>query len=330
MKYSVFQVDHSDFLVPYTFERERLSSIGAELSEGSCITAEDVVRQAEDADVLWLSWKPEIGGEVLDALPRCRLVVRWGIGFDQIDLVAATERGVAVANAPNYGTGDVAEHTLALLMTVARRIPEYHEDMRRGGWTAATGVNRMAGRTVGLIGVGRIGAAFAQLARGIGLNVIGMDLFRSDDEMRQSGIEPVEIDTLLARSDYLSLHVPLTPETENLIDAALLAKVKPGAILVNTSRGRVVDEQALIDALDDGRLAGAALDVFQVEPLPADSPIRRHDRVLLTPHYAGYSVESFAALREEMCATTIEFLTSGWSANVVNPSVRDRLRPAGG
>jgi D-3-phosphoglycerate dehydrogenase / 2-oxoglutarate reductase len=326
MSLNVFQVDHSDFLVPYTYERARLATIGAELTEGSCLTEDEVVEQAQDADVLWLSWKPHIGASILDALPRCRLVIRWGIGFDQIDLDAATERGVAVANAPTYGTVDVAEHTLAMLMALARRIPEFHEDMRRGGWTVATGIDRMAGKTVGLIGVGRIGAAFAALARGIGLKVIGMDLGRSDDQLRQVGIEPVDLDTLLARSDYLSLHVPLTPSTENLVDAALLAKVKPGAILVNTSRGRVVDQQALIDALDAGQLSGAGLDVFQVEPLPADSPIRTHPRVLLTPHYAGFSDQSFAALREEMCTTTIDFLTTGWSDNVVNPLVRDRLR----
>jgi D-3-phosphoglycerate dehydrogenase len=326
MSFRVHQIDHSDFLVPYTYERERFASVGAHLDEGSCSTEDEVIDRAQGADALWLSWKPNVTARMLDALPKCRLVMRWGIGFDQIDLDAATERGVAVANAPNYGTVDVAEHTLAMLMSVARRLPEMHEDMRSGGWSVPTGIGRMQGRTVGLIGVGRIGTAFAQLARGIGLKVIGNDPGRPDSELREAGIESVGLDALLARADYITVHVPLTPQTENLIGTSLLAKVRPGAILVNTSRGRVIDEQALLAALEDGRLAGAALDVFQTEPLPPDSPVRSHPRILSTPHYAGFSDESFAALREEMCATTIAFFRDGWVENVVNPDVRTRLR----
>lgn len=328
MSFTVFQVDDASFLTPYDYERDRLSHVGASLLEGFCLDGDEVIERAAGADALWLSWKPAITGPLLERLPRCRLVVRWGIGYDQIDVPAATELGVAIANAPTYGTQDVAEHTLALLLSSARRIHSFHEDMRRGGWSSpdAASVHRLSGRTVGLIGVGRIGSAFAGLARGIGLRVIAVDSDRTEDQLRAEGIEPVELRRLMAEADFISLHVPLTASTRGLISDELLALVKPGAILVNTSRGPVVDEQALLRALDSGRLAGAALDVFEHEPLPEDSPLRQHPGVLLTPHYAGFSAESWAALRDEMCTTTIDFLTGGWSDCVVNPEVRTRIR----
>lgn len=328
MSYVVLQVDETPSLLPFDYERSQLAGIGGTLLEAACTSADEVAEQARDADVLWLSWKPQITGEILERLPRCRLVVRWGIGYDQIDVDAATELGVAVANAPTYGTIDVAEHALTLLMCAARRITFFHNDMRNGGWTApeTESIHRLQGRTVGLIGVGRIGAAFARLARGVGLNVIGVDEFRTPEQLRADGVEPTDLAELVTNADFLSLHVPLSESTRGLISDDLLRQVKPGAILVNTSRGPVIDEAALIAALDDGRLAAAALDVFAEEPLPADSPLRTHPGIVLTPHYAGLSAESWHALKQEVCATTIEFLQTGWADGIVNPQVRSRLR----
>jgi D-3-phosphoglycerate dehydrogenase len=160
--------------------------------------------------------------------------------------------------------------------------------------------------------------------------VIGHDVARGPEELRAAGIEPVDMDTLLARSDVISLHVPYLPTTHHLVDAALLARMRPGAILVNTARGKVVDTDALIAALESGHLAGAGLDVFEQEPLPADSPLRSAPNVVLTPHVAGYSVEAFEDLRAEMCRTTIDFMTTGWASTIVNPEVRERLRPVNG
>lgn len=328
MSGKVFQVDHSHFLVPYTYETTRLTEAGITLEEGYCESPEDVIQRAVAADVLWLSWKPNIDRAILEMLPRVRLVIRWGIGYEQIDLEAATELGIAVANAPTYGTDDVAEHTLALLLALERRIVSFDSDMRNGGWTTpqAGSIRRIRGRTVGLLGVGRIGAAFARRAQGIGLNVIGFDSYRSAEDFVAIGVEQVGVEELAARSDYISVHVPHTPETNSFVDAGFLAQMKPTAYLINTARGKVVNEVDLVAALEAGTIAGAGLDVFWTEPLAGDSPLRKLPNVILTPHYAGYSSDSWADLREEMCRTTIEFLANGWAETIVNPQVRDRLR----
>jgi D-3-phosphoglycerate dehydrogenase len=324
----VFQIDDTQLLVPYTYETARLAEAGVTLEEGFCETPEEVIQRASDADVLWLAWKPHIDRAILEALHNVRLVIRWGIGFEQIDLDAATDLGVAVANAPTYGTEDVAEHTLALILALERRIVSFDTDMRNGGWTTPTtvSVHRLAGRTVGLLGVGRIGAALARRAKGMGLRVIGHDAFRSEEECRAIGVEPVSIEDLASRSDYLSIHVPHTPETDGMVDTGFLGRMKESAYLINTARGKIVNEADLIDALEAGTIAGAGLDVFETEPLPTDSPLRALTNVILTPHYAGYSTEAWADLREEMCRTTIDFLTTGWAETIVNPTVRDGLR----
>ena len=326
----VFQVDDSHFLTPYVYETERLSEAGISLEEGFCKTPEEVIARAADADVLWLSWKPQIDGAILEALPKVRLVIRWGIGFEQIDLNAATELGIAVANAPTYGTEDVAEHALALLLALERRIVQFDDDMRSGGWSTpeAGSIHRLRGRTLGLLGVGRIGAALAERARGIGLNVIGYDAYRTDDDFAELGVEKVTVDQLAERSNYVSVHVPHTQETNAMVNADFFKKMKDDAYLINTSRGKVIHEPDLVAALKAGTIAGAGLDVYETEPLPGDSPLRALPNVIITPHYAGYSTEAWADLREEMCRTTIDFLETGWATTIVNPAVRKRLRSA--
>jgi D-3-phosphoglycerate dehydrogenase len=240
----------------------------------------------------------------------------------------ATELGVAVANAPTYGTDDVAETAAALLLATARRIADHHARMRQGEWPASVpgSIHRLRGRTLGLVGAGRIGSAMGRIMSGFGMRVLAFDAARPADAIRGDGFEPVGLDTLLADSDVLSVHVPYMESTHHLVDAAFLARCRPGVVLVNTARGKVVDTDALIAALETGQVAGAGLDVFETEPLPADAPIRRAPNVVLTPHVAGYSVEAFEDLRREMCRTTIDFMTTGWAGTIVNPDVRGRLR----
>lgn len=324
----VFQVDDSHFLTPYTYETQRLSEAGFTFEEGFCETADEVVERAANADVLWLSWKPTIDRHILEQLPNVRLVIRWGIGYEQIDVAAATELGVAVANAPTYGTEDVADHALTLLLALERRIVSFDDDMRNGGWSTpeAGSIHRLAERTVGLLGVGRIGAALARRARGLNMKVIGYDSERTALEFESAGVEQVSLDELATRSDYVSVHVPHTAETEGMVDGAFLGKMKQSAYLINTARGRVINEADLISALQSGTIAGAGLDVFETEPLPADHVLRTLPNVVLTPHYAGFSAEAWADLRNEVCSTTIDFLTTGWADFVINPEVKDRLR----
>lgn len=328
----VFQIDPDDGLEPFDHERRRLAEAGVELVLGDCHTAAELVERAQEATVLWLAWRPGVDRDVLAALPRAELVIRWGVGYDQIDVAAATELGVAVANAPTYGTIDVAEHVVALLLTGARRTAWYHEAMRRGEWpAAATGGrhHRLAGRTLGLVGVGRIGAAVAERARGLGLDVVGYDAYATSEQLAAHGVRAVSFEELLARADYLSLHVPLDASTQHLMNAERFAQLRPGAALINASRGRVVDTAALIAALDSGQLAWAGLDVYEDEPLPADDPLRSVPEVVLTPHVAGYSEESWQDLREEMVTTTLSWLRDGWAERVVNPEVRPRRRGRG-
>ncbi len=324
----VFQTDHDNGLEPMDHERRTLAAAGVELVSGSCTSQHELIERAADADVLWVAWRPHIDRSVLESLPRVGLVIRWGVGFDQIDVGAATDMGVAVANSPTYGTTDVAEHVIALLLSGARRIAWYHEEMRAGGWPAAARGQhrRVTGRTLGLIGVGRIGSAVARRASALGIEVIGYDPARSAEELAERGIRAVDIEELLAAADYISLHVPLTASTHHFVDAALLRRVKPGAALINASRGKVVDTDSLVDAVRGGHLAWAALDVYEDEPLPPGSALRECPNVVLTPHVAAYSEEAWQDLRDEMCLTTLQWLQDGWAERIVNPEVRAHLR----
>lgn len=329
MSFTVVQVDPSPDLEPYAWERERLAEAGGTLRVAGCTEAAQVAPALADADVAWLSWSPPIDRAVLADLARCRLVIRWGIGYDQIDAAAATELGIAVANAPTYGTEDVAELAIGHLFAVMRRMPWAHAAMTAGGWVTPEepSVHRITGKTLGILGVGRIGSAVARRAQGLGMRVLGTDIARGDAELRAIGVEPVGITELAAASDAISVHVPYSAANHHLVDAAFLARMRPGAVLVNTSRGKVIDQPALAAALRSGRLGGAGIDVYEVEPPAADDPIRSAPNVSLTCHHAGFTQEAIVDLRAEMVRTTLDFIRTGWSDAIVNPAVRERLRP---
>lgn len=228
---------------------------------------------------------------VLEALPELRVIARTGVGFDAIDLQAADDCQVVVATTPGVNHHSVAEHTIALLMGVARGFPDYDQRVRTGRWLRIE-YPRVMGSTLGLVGLGRIGQAVATRAVGLGMKVLACESNPRLDFCRQWGIELVSLDDLLARSDYVSLHVPMTPETRKLMNAERFARMKRGSVLINTARGGLVDEPALIAALQSGHLRGAGLDVFETEPLPLDSPLVGMSNVLLSGHVAGLDVES--------------------------------------
>jgi D-3-phosphoglycerate dehydrogenase / 2-oxoglutarate reductase len=326
----VFQVDRGAELEPYDVERRMIEAAGGELIVENCQSEDEVIAKAGDAEIFWVSWEPYMSRRVMEALPNCRLVVRWGVGYDQIPVRDATELGVAVGNAPAYGTDDVAEHAISLLLATARRIPWLHAGMVGGGWPAISEgvVHRIKGRTLGVIGVGRIGSAAARRGIGLGMRVIGYDKYRPAAELSAMGVEPMgSMAEVLEQSDYVTIHVPLNDETRGMVNEQMLAKLRPEAILVNTSRGPVVDEAALTDVLRDRRITSAALDVYEMEPLGADSPLRSLDNVILSPHAAGYSIEAMADLRYDMGNTAADWIRNGWSERVVNPEVRSHLRP---
>ena len=320
---NVLQIEYVGDLAPYDVESAELAKAGAQLTVVRGKTAADILDAAAQADVIWLEWTPHLTGDVLAQLPRCGLVLRWGVGYEQIDVAAATELGIAVGNAPTYCTIDVAEHAVALLLSVSRQVVVRHEQLRRGLWRSGpTAPRRLAASTVGVVGLGRIGQRVAGLCAALGAQVIGHDPAVGP----VPGVEPAGLDELLGRADYVSLHVPLTEHTRHLIRAETLALMKPDAVLINTSRGATVHQDDLVEALRSGRIAAAALDVFEEEPLPGDHPIRGLPNVVLTPHEASLSPASLSDLRREICRATTDFLRTGWADSIVNPQVRDRLR----
>jgi len=328
MPVRVFQVDAATRFEPFTFERETITANGGEFDASHCTTEEEVIAQAGDAEILLLARMPIVTPAVMNALPGVRLIIRWGVGYDQIDVEAATARGIAVANAPTYCTQDVAEHAMSMLHVIARRVVWAHERMRTGAYTPPSGpIHRLTGSTLGIIGCGRIGSAVAKRAHGIGMNVVAYDKYKTDSDLRAIGVTPHSFDDLLRVSDYITIHVLLTNETRNMVDTESIAKMKPDVMIVNTSRGPVIDQDALVAALASGRLAGAALDVFEREPLKVDHRLRSMEHVVLTPHAAAFTLESLEELRHEMCNTVTTWIRDGWSDVVVNPEVKSVLRP---
>jgi len=262
------------------------------------------------------------------ATPSLRCVSRWGVGLDCVDLAAATRAGVVVCNTPGLLDEAVADYTWALLLAVARQVPTGERVLRGGVWSVAWG-HEVHGKTLGVVGCGRIGTAVARRATGFGMRVLGHDPYAHE----VPGVRLVPLEALLAESDFVSLHCSLTAENRGLLDAARLALMKPGAYLVNTARGALVDERALCSALAAGRIAGAALDAFAAEPLPADSPLRDCPRLLITPHQAFNSVETGERVSLAAAEAIVDLMHGRRPRHVANPEVFDtpqaRVRLAG-
>ncbi len=297
-------------------EKQILSALDAQLTVAKCRTEDDVLAAARDADALLVQWAP-ITRRVIGQLTRCRFISRYGVGVDMIDLDAARERGIRVSNVPDFCAEEVASHTLCFLLAVGKKMFWQDRLMRQGQWSVVSTIgpiSRFQGQTLGIIGVGRIGRRFAQMAAPLGFRIIGYDAFPAADV---SPVELTDMDTVLRQSDYLSLHTPLVKETHHLMNAQNFAKLKPGAFLINVSRGGVVDTAALVEALEKGKIAGAALDVFEQEPLPASHPLLKMDNVVLTPHLASYSLEAALQLRQDTAKRVVEFFQGTLKACLV-------------
>jgi phosphoglycerate dehydrogenase-like enzyme len=284
-----------------------------------------------------------VTGEMLDRMPNCRVVVRAGVGFDNIDLKAAGERGIAVCNTPDYGTMDVADHAIALTLAFLRGITMYNaaiieDPVANWRFDAVPTIRRLSTQTFGVIGLGRIGTATALRAKALGMRVMFFDPYRPTGTELAVGVERAgSLEDLLKQSDVVSIHTPLTVETRHLISTAALAAMKPGSILVSTARGPVVDLAALLPALNAGRIAGAALDVLEIEPLPVDHPLMKawrapnssiRNKLILTPHAAFYSPSSLIDLRRKSASTAAQFLREGHSRDCVNLDLIDKAKAA--
>ncbi|HXI21307.1 MAG TPA: C-terminal binding protein [Gemmatimonadales bacterium] len=302
-----------------TPEEAVLRAAGAQYRLHQAKSEDDVIEMARDADAIILQYAP-ITGRVLDGLPRCRIAVRYGVGVDTVDLAAATERGVMVANVPDYCIEEVSDHAIAMLLSLWRGVTAYDRAIRAGSWstTERQPVPRLAGRALGVIGLGRIGAQAARKAAGLGMRVIGYDPYLPT---LPAGIAKVTLDELLREADAVTLHLPLTTESRHLINEAALRKMQPSALLVNTARGGIVDTAALIRALREGWIAGAALDVLEQEPVPRDSPLLSLPNVILNPHAGWYSDQSVPELKRKTAETAVAALRGERPASVVNPDV---------
>jgi D-3-phosphoglycerate dehydrogenase len=289
----------------------------------------DIIAHTHDADALIVS-SSRITRRVMHALPKLKVVVRTGVGYDVIDVPAATDRGVIVVNIPDIWTREVANHALGLLLAWNRRIPTLYAEVKGGIWQsqASRHVGALHGETVGIVGFGNIGRAFARRVAALETHVIAYDPYVDDAQFVALGVERVlSLGDLAARADYVSVHSLLNAETRHLIDEAFLRQMKPTACLINTSRGPVVDEQALIRALQERWIAGAALDVQEHEPPAPDHPLLRMDNVILTPHAAYFSTPAVAQVPRRCGEEVARALTGRRPLHVVNPEVYAALQP---
>jgi D-3-phosphoglycerate dehydrogenase len=286
---------------------------------------ERVLEHAADADALVMSWVPMTRG-VIDQLRRCRVIARFGIGVDMIDLDAATQRGILVCNTATYCLDEVSNHAVGLLLMLNRGLLADVDAVRSGHWSrvGAPPPRRLTGQRLGLIGLGHIGRLVARKARGLGLEVVAFDPYLRQSTSEVDGTPLLELAEVLRTADFVSVHCPLNASTRHLLGAAEFQVMKPTAFIVNTARGGVIDQAALTDALASGRLAGAGLDVFETEPLPLDDSLRQLNNVILTPHSASSSVESSAECRRVAVEHVVTVLRGGVPSDVVNRSVLER------
>lgn len=282
-------------------------------------TKEDVKAAVCDADVVLFS-DITIDREVIDSLKNCKLIIRYGIGYDNVDAKYAATKGIFVCNAPNYGVTDVAEHALSLLLSCAKRLTYMNDCVRDGMWdTSKMGASRrIAGKTIGFIGFGKIAKCVCERTNAFGLKAIVYDPYVTEEAAAAYHAEKVTLEELLPRADYVTLHLPLNEQTRRMMGAAQFAQMKPDAVFVNTSRGGLVNEKELIDALENGTIAGAGLDVFEDESGNIDPRILHMKQVTLTPHVAWNTVEGAQALHEEVTNNVLRFLDGNRPESIVN------------
>ncbi len=296
-------------------ERRILGDAGIELVVADKTDAVSLAELARDCHAIMTNWA-KVPEPVIAAARECRIVCRLGIGLDNIDVAAATRRGIPVTNVPDYCLIEVAEHALALMLALARKVAFYHHATKSGVYALQSGPTllRIEGQTLGIVGLGNIGRKLAEKAGPLGLRILATTRTRRSS----TSIEHVSLERLLGESDYVSLHLPLTAETRGMIGAAQLAQMKPSAYLINTARGGLIDTAALARAIDSGKLAGAALDVQDPEPPDLSQPPYNSPKVIVTPHAAFVSAESLANLRTRVARQVVDRLEGRQSENIVN------------
>ncbi len=319
---SAYKVVITDFADPdCSLEAEQLRAAGldVELVFPNVRQADQLLPHIVDADALIVQWA-NINRSLIEAMKRCRVISRYGIGVDMVDLAAASERGIMVANVPDFCIEEVSTHTIAFLLMLNRHISLHAGHVRAGRWGSPPGgpPARLAGQWLGVVGLGNIGKAVASKAGALGLRLLGYDPYVAPETAAALGVALTSLDDLLARSDYVALHCPLNDETRGLIGADQLALMKPSAYLINMARGPIVVQSALYEALKTGVIRGAALDVLEQEPPDPNDPLLQLDNVIVTPHTSSWSAEAVLQLRREAARNVVDALQDRWPRSVVN------------
>ncbi|MFS0824500.1 C-terminal binding protein [Bacillus sp. 1P02SD] len=321
---SKFKVVVTDFeYASLAIEEEVLEKAGAKLIKKQCKTEQEVIEACKDADGIINQYAP-ITRKVIENLPTVKVIARYGVGVNTIDVDAATKHGVFVANVPDYCMEEVADHALSLLFACARKIVQLNQSVKSGVWDYKVGtpIFRMNGRVLGLIGFGRIPQNLATKARVLGLELVVYDPFVSEQVVKEYNAKLVSLNELVEKSDFISVHTPLTKATQGLISDEQFTLAKKEAFIINTSRGPVIDEQALIRALQEGKIAGAGLDVIEQEPIDPTSPLLKMDNVILTPHVAWYSEESQVELKRKTAQNVADVLLGNNPTYLVNQQLK--------
>ena len=311
-------------------EQGVVAKAGLTLTAGKCKSEDDLIALCADADGI-INQYALITPRVIAALKNCKVISRYGIGLNTIDVPAATHAGICVANVPDGSLEDVSDHAAAMMLMLARGLNRFDAALRAGRWNYAEAkpLFRMKGKTLGLLSFGQIPQRLARKMASFGVNIIAHDPYANKDAAEKLGVKMVDAETLYRQSDFLSVHVPLTDSTKGLVGAAQLALLKPTAILINTARGPIIDQAALIDALLNKRIAAAGLDVFETEPLGPDHPFTRMPNVVLSPHCAWYSEESEFEIRTKATQNVVDVMQGRLPTYHVNREVSPRFTPVG-
>lgn len=308
-------------------EEEILSKVGAELIRAQCRTEDEVIEAAKDADALLNQYAP-VSRKVIENLPNLKVVSRYGVGVNTIDIDAATEHGVIVGNVTDYCMDEVSDHAFALLISCARKVTQLNNAVKAGNWDYKVGVPifRLPGRVLGLIGFGRIPQTLARKAQAFGLKVIAFDPYLPPEVAKEKGVELMELNEVCAQADFISVHSPLTDATRGMISDEQFNLMKKETFIINTARGPVIDEKAMIRALQEGKIAGAGLDVLENEPIEPDNPLLKMDNVIINPHAAWYSEESQLELKQKVAQNVADVLSGYYPTYLFNRDVKEKVK----
>ncbi len=301
------------------WEEREVNAVGGILVPAQLKSESQLIEMCSDADALLVQYA-HISRKVIEKLAQCKIIVRYGVGVDSIDVQAATEHGIAVANVPDYGLEDVADHAMALLLAAARKVVFLHQKVVGGEWDykQAKPLYRLRGKTLGLVAFGNIAKLVANKAKAFGLEIIVYDPFIDEAAAREYGAELVDFNTLIKTADFISIHAPVTPETYQMFNLDVFKKMKSNCILVNTARGAVIEENDLCTALKNGYIAGAALDVTAVEPINQGNPLKTLENIIITPHAAWYTEEAGESLQMQAAQEVARVLSGQSPLNLVN------------